>query len=155
MAEDAKFRVEKFNGQNFPLWKMQMEDYLYQKDLYLPLSGKTKKPTAMTDAEWEILDRKSLKTVWLCLATSVAFNISKETTTKGLMNTLAKLYEKPSASNKVFLMKRLFNMKMSKGGSVADHLNDFNTVTNQLSSVGVNFDDEVRALLFLSSLPEI
>ena len=33
MAEDGKFRVEKFNGQNFSLWKMQMEDYLYQKDL--------------------------------------------------------------------------------------------------------------------------
>jgi len=45
-------------------------------------------------------------------------------------------------------------MKMSKGGSVADHLNEFNTVTNELSYVGVNFDDEVRALLFLCSLPE-
>ena len=67
---------------------------------------------------------------------------------------LAKLYEKPSASNKVFLMKRLFNMKMSKGGSVANHLNELNTVTSQLSFVGVNFDDEVRALLFLCSLPE-
>ena len=43
---------------------------------------------------------------------------------------------------------------MSKGGSVADHLNEFNMVTNQLSSVGVNFDDEVRALLILFSLPE-
>ena len=51
-------------------------------------------------------------------------------------------------------MKRLFNMNMSEGGSVANHLNDFNTVTSQLSSVGVNFDDEVRALLFLCSLPE-
>jgi hypothetical protein len=73
---------------------------------------------------------------------------------KALMDALAKLYEKPSASNKVFLMKRLFNMKMSKGGSVIDHLNDFNTVTNQLSFVKVDFDDEVRALLILFSLPE-
>ena len=85
MAEDGKFRVEKFNDQNFPLWKMHMEDYLYQKDLYLPLSGKTKKPTTMTDAEWNILDRKALRTVWLCLAASVAFHISKETKTEGLM----------------------------------------------------------------------
>ena len=51
-------------------------------------------------------------------------------------------------------MKHLFNMNMLEGGSVADHLNEFNTVTNQLSSVGVNFDDEVRALLILSSFPE-
>ena len=37
---------------------------------------------------------------------------------------------------------------------LSDHLNDFNIVTNQLCSVGVNFDDEVRALLFLCSLLE-
>ena len=118
------------------------------------IERKKKKPATMTDAEWNILDRKALGTVWLCLAVSIAFNISKETTTEGLMQTLVKLYENPSASNKVFLMKRLFNMKMSEGGSIADHLNEFNTVTSQLSSVGVNFDDEVIALLFLCSLPE-
>ena len=54
----------------------------------------------------------------------------------------------------LLLMKRLFNMKMSEGGSVADHLNEFNTLTIQLSSIKVNFDDEVRALLILGSLPK-
>jgi hypothetical protein len=70
------------------------------------------------------------------------------------MDVLDKLYEKPLASNKVFLMKRLFNMNMSKGGSVADHLNDFNMVTNKLSFVKVDFDDEDGALLILFLLPE-
>ena len=51
-------------------------------------------------------------------------------------------------------MKRLFNMKMSEGGSIVNHLNEFNTLTNQLSSAKVNFDDEVRALIILCSLPE-
>jgi hypothetical protein len=45
-------------------------------------------------------------------------------------------------------------MKMSEGGSVVDHLNEFNMVTNQLSYVKVDFDDEVRDLLILCSLPE-
>jgi hypothetical protein len=84
----------------------------------------------------------------------VAFNILKEYTTKDLMDVLAKLYEKPLTSNKVFLMKRLFNMKMSEGGSVADHLNEFNMITNQLSSVKVDFDDKVRDVLILCSLLE-
>jgi hypothetical protein len=96
MAEDGKFRVEKFNGQNYQLWKMQMEDYLYQKDLFLPLGGIEKKSMAMKDEEWEVLDRKALGTIWLSLAASVAFNISKEKTTKELMDALDKLYEKPS-----------------------------------------------------------
>ena len=45
-----------------------MEDYLYQKDLYLLLGGKEKQPAAMKDEEWEVLDRKALGTIRLCLA---------------------------------------------------------------------------------------
>jgi hypothetical protein len=40
-----------------------MEDYLYQKDLFLPLGGIEKKLMAMKDEEWEILDRKALGTM--------------------------------------------------------------------------------------------
>ena len=51
MVEEGMFRVEKFNGQNYQLWKMQMEHYLYQKDLYLSLGRKTKPPADMKDEE--------------------------------------------------------------------------------------------------------
>ena len=98
--EEENFRHKKFNGQNYQLWTMQMEDYLYQKDLYLSLGEKSKQPVAMKDEEWEVLDRKALGTIRLCLASSVAFNISKEITTEGVMSALSKLYEKTSASNK-------------------------------------------------------
>jgi hypothetical protein len=92
--------------------------------------------------------------IWLSLSASMAFNISKGNIRNDLMDALDKPYEKPLASNKVFLMKRLFNMKISEGGSIADHLNEFNTVSNQLSFVKVDFDDEVKALLILCSLPK-
>jgi hypothetical protein len=152
MAEDGKFKIEKFNGQNFAFWKMQMEDLLYQKDLYQPLEKE--KPERMSEADWKILDRKALATIRLCLSSQVAFNINKETTTFGLMEALKKLYEKPSASHKVFLMKKLFQMTMGETESVADHLNEFNRIISQLTSVKLEFDDEVLALLFLCSLPE-
>ena len=95
----------------------------------------------MKDEEWEVVNRKTLGTIPMCLPSSVAFNISKEKTTESVMSALDKLYEKPSASNKVFLMKRLFNMTMSKGRSIIDHLKEFNMVTSQLSSIGVNFEE--------------
>ena len=106
---------------------MQMEDYLYQKDLWKPLEGKTKNQGTMSNAEWNLLDRKALGSIRLCLTPSMAFNITKVMTIEDLMKTLATLYEKPSASNKVFLMKYLFNMKMVEGGYIADNLNEFNT----------------------------
>ena len=52
-------------------------------------------------------------------------------------------------------MKRLFNMKMSEGGYVANHLNEFNTVTNKISFFKSDFDDAVEALIILCSFPEI
>ncbi|KAK3020197.1 hypothetical protein RJ639_047141 [Escallonia herrerae] len=77
---------------------MQVEDYLYQKDLYLPLVGE--KPDVMNANEWLILDQKVLATVRLSLTPQVAVNISKEKTTVAVMQALKKLYEKHSASNK-------------------------------------------------------
>ncbi|RVW67125.1 Retrovirus-related Pol polyprotein from transposon TNT 1-94 [Vitis vinifera] len=65
----------------------------------------------------------------------------------------ALLDRQPSANNKVHLMKKLFNLKMAENASVAQHLNEFNTITNQLSSVEIDFDDEIRALIVLASLP--
>jgi hypothetical protein len=75
MAKDGKFRVFKFNGPNYQLWKMQREDYLYQKVLFLPLGGIAKKSTTMKDEEWEVLDRNALGKIRLSLATLVVLHI--------------------------------------------------------------------------------
>lgn len=64
------------------------------------------------------------------------------------------MYEKQSAPNKVFLLKRLFHINMVEGIIIVEHLNELNTVISQLTSIGINFEDEVRALLMLSSLLE-
>jgi len=70
------------------------------------------------------------------------------------MAVLSKMYQKPSASNKIFLMKNLFTLKMADNGSIIEHLNEFNTLTSQLESVEINFDNKIRTLVLLSSLPE-
>ena len=53
--EEGKVKIEKFDGRDFNFWKMQIEDYLYQKKLYQPLSGI--KPDDMKQEEWNLLDR--------------------------------------------------------------------------------------------------
>ena len=54
-----------------------------------------KQPTTMKDKEWEVLDKKAVGTIHMCLASSVDFNISKEKTMKGVMRLLYTLYENP------------------------------------------------------------
>ena len=143
--------IKKFDGTNFAYWRMQIEDYLYGRQLHLPFLGT--KPEAMKAEKWALLDRQVLGVIRLTLSRSVAHNVVKEKTATDLMKALSSMYEKPSANNKVHLMKKLFNLKMAKNASVAQHLNEFNTITNQLSSVKIDFDDEIRALIVLASLP--
>lgn len=102
----------------------------------------------------QVLDRKSLSIIRLYLSPPNAFNISKDKTMKDLMVTLSWMYEKLSTLNKAFLMKRLFHMKMVKRGTIIEQLNEFNTATSQLKSMSMNFDEEVRTLLILFSLPK-
>ena len=119
--------------------------------MHLPFLGT--KPEAIKAEEWALLDRQVLGVIRLTLSKSVAHNVVKEKTTADLMKVLSDMYEKPLANNKVHLMKKLFNLKMVENASVAQHLNEFNTITNQLSSVEIDFDDEIRALIILASLP--
>ncbi|MCO5555901.1 hypothetical protein L7F22_009445 [Adiantum nelumboides] len=58
-----------------------------------------------------------------------------------------------SASNKVFLMKKLMRLSMKEGSSVSSHLNEFNALYLQLTSKGLNFNDEMKAIFLLCSLP--
>ena len=130
---------------------MQIEDYLYRKKLHLPLLGT--KPKAIKVEKWALLNRQVLGVIRLTLSRSVAHNVVKEKTTADLMKALSSMYEKPLVNNKVHLMKKLFNLKIVENASVAQHLNEFYTITNQLSSVEIDFDDEIRALIVLASLP--
>ena len=109
--------IEKFNGIDFAYWWMQIEDYLYGRKLYLPLLGT--KPEAMKAEEWALLDRQVLGVIRLTLSRFVAHKVVKEKTTADLMKALSGMYEKPSANNKVHLMKKLFNLKMAENASVA------------------------------------
>ena len=149
MAEEAgkAFGIEKFDGTNSAYWRMQIEDYVYGRKLHLPLLGT--KHESMKAEEWAILDRQVLGVIRLTLSRSVAHNVVKEKITTDLMKALSDMYEKLSANNKVHLMKKLFNLKMTENASVAQHLNEFNTIT----SVEIDFDDEIRALIVLASLP--
>ena len=143
--------IEKFDGTDFAYWRMQTEDYLYGKKLHLPLLGT--KPETMKDEDWNLFDKQVLGVIRLTLPRSVANNVVKEKSTVNLMKALSSMYEKPSANNKVYLMKKLFNLKKAESTLIAQHLNEFNTITNQLSMMEIEFDNEVHALIPLASLP--
>ena len=110
------------------------------------------KPTSMSDEDWKKLDQKAKSTIWLCVSDSVLLNVSGESTAKTLWDKLGNLYQSKSLVNKFFLQKKLYNLRMKDGDSVTEHLNAFNIVVSQLSSVDIKISNEDKCINLLCSL---
>eukprot|EP00253_Pinus_taeda_P004235 PITA_04235 len=133
MASSGKIEIQKFNGQSFELWKLKMEDLLVDKDQWIAVDPGTK-PMRVSDEEWKKLDRKAKSTIRLCVSYSVLLNVLGEATAKALWDKLGTLYQSKSLANKLFLRKKLYNLRMKDGDSVTEHLNPFNTMFDEIVS---------------------
>ena len=86
---------------------------------------------------------------------NVLNHIIEETHARTLWQKVEELYARKEGTNKMFLIKKLICLRYKEGTPIADHVNEFQGIINQLSSMGITFEDEVRALLLLGSLPTL
>uniref|UniRef100_A0A2N9J1S8 Integrase catalytic domain-containing protein n=1 Tax=Fagus sylvatica TaxID=28930 RepID=A0A2N9J1S8_FAGSY len=131
-----------------------MEDVLYCKDLHDPIEGDSAKPSSMPDKEWAKMHRKTIGCIRQCIEVSVFHHVSQETKADTLWKKLESLYERKTAQNKAFAIRKLAHLKLKEGRSVAEHLSEFQDLVNQLTRMNLVVDDELQALLLLSSLPD-
>uniref|UniRef100_A0A2N9J8U9 Integrase catalytic domain-containing protein n=1 Tax=Fagus sylvatica TaxID=28930 RepID=A0A2N9J8U9_FAGSY len=129
-----------------------MEDVLYCKDLHDPIEGDSAKPSSMPDKEWAKMHRKTIGCIRQCIEVSVFHHVSQETKADTLWKKLESLYERKTAQNKAFAIRKLAHLKLKEGRSVAEHLSEFQDLVNQLTRMNLVVDDELQALLLLSSL---
>ena len=85
---------------------------------------------------------------------SVFHHVASCESAKALWDKLVSLYESRSATSKDFLVRKLVQLRLDEEKSIAEHLNEFQDVINQWANMKVNFDDELQALLLMSSLSE-
>ena len=79
-----KMGVEKFNGSNFELWKLKMEDMLEDCNLW-EVASLPVRPATMSQVDWDLKDQKAKDLITLYLANSVLLNVLDEKTTNSLL----------------------------------------------------------------------
>ena len=154
MASTSKTRIKirKFDDKHFTLWKEMMQDVLIIRRQVEEIH-RNEKPASMTIEEWKLIDEIARSTICMHLAENLYFRMAKETTMFKLWEKLQAVYKKQSSSSKLILIRTLSNMKMRETDHVTSHINTFSRVLSELSSQGINFEEEVKALTLLSSLP--
>ena len=153
--QSSKFEVEKFSGKNnFELQKLKIHDLLMQQGVVKALLGKTKQFASITDDDWDEMDARELSVIRLCLANDVVFNIVSQKTIVSLWTKLESLYMMKSLTRRIYLKRKLYSLRMKERTKIANHLNTFNTLTVQLTSMEDKFKDEDKAITLLCSLPK-
>ena len=110
---------------NYSLWKSMMEDLLNCKDLYDPIEGDNDKSSDMSDADWKKLKKKTLGVIHQWVDISLYNHVAKATDPHTLWKNLENMYKTKNAQAKIFLMRKLMNLKLKEGQSIVEHLNDF------------------------------
>ena len=71
--------IEKFNGTNFELWKLKVEDLLVDQDLWSVV--RSIKPSGRKPEDWELMDQKTRGLIRLSVVDLVLLNFHEEKTT--------------------------------------------------------------------------
>ena len=105
--------------------KSMMEDLLNCKDLYDPIERDNAKSSDISYADWKKLKKKTLSVIHQWVDISLYNHVAKETNPHTLWKNLENMYETKNTQANIFLMRKLMNLKLEKGQSIVEHLNDF------------------------------
>ena len=94
----------------------------------------------------------SERTIRLSLTLEIKYSVLNEKSPSDLWAKLEKIYMSNSLTNRLYLKKQLYGLKMSEGSDVGDHINQFNKCITQLLSLEVEIEADDQAIILLSSL---
>ena len=117
------------------------------------LKGEEARPKDISDLEWNKINKKAIAYIRQWINTSSHHHVSNETNAYNLWKKLESVFEQKTTRNKIFLLKKLVNMKLKEGTLITNHMNAFQSIVNQLATMKMVMDDEMQASLLLCSLP--
>ena len=76
--------------------------------------------------DWEELEEIPFSTIKMCLADQVLSEVCVETTVEGFWMRLENTYMDKNMTNKLWLKKQLYSLRMPEGGDLVAHIQKFN-----------------------------
>lgn len=144
----------KLNETNYYLWKTRMEDYLYCNDLYQPLLGDNGKPFDMTDEKWSNMHKDTVDNIRKWIGKSMLQHFVNDTKADVLWKKIENIYERKIGISKYTCLKKIRRLRYKDGTNMIEYLATFQGLINEASTLKLNLEDEMQALLLLNSLPD-
>lgn len=155
--------MKKFNGKNsFGLWQGDVKDLLVREDLLEALDDQPLRFDAIKALKGEersaaksrkAMDVQAKWIIFNCLADNVYRRGMHIETEKSVWERLESMYIDRSLRNRLSLKMQLYRLRMKEGTRIMDHIHEFYRIVFELEFIGVEINDEDKAILLINSLP--
>jgi len=143
-----------FDGtNNFELWRCEVLDALNAQNLEEAVELQ-ERLEEMEENIWKKMNRTAYGVIRSCLSQDLKYNVMNEISAKKIWETLVSKYLTKSVKNRLHLKRWLYRFQLKRGVSVSDHINTYTKRLADLANVDVLIDEEGKALILLSFLPD-
>ena len=151
--DDSLGGMFKLTGSNYSVWKSKMRDMLVVKDLWLHVQIGYKRPDKIDATIWEVMHRRTTEYIQCFIDMSLDNNFNEESKAHELSEKMDIMFQNKNVANQVSVFRKLVRLRYQDGSSMAEHMNAFQGLIHQATSLEVPLADEVLALFLLGSLP--
>ena len=149
MAESKIISITKLDNTNYQSWKFKVRMLLIRENTWKCIDEERPEEP---DDEWVSRDEKAQTTLSLSVCDDQIVHICKCESAREMWEELQKVHERANLSNKLYLMRKLYQTKLSP----SQDMNDYTALemVERLRGIGEDIPDFHVAALLLSGLPE-
>lgn len=147
-------RISKFDGQNFHLWKFQLNCAVKTSDFYDVATGATPKPEQGKARKKWIRDNAAA--MFIIMSSMEIFQISLVENcqlSEEIISKLDSTYMQASEINKMIAHKKFYSYKICSTDSISQHIAEVESLARWIKDADKAVSDAVVITKILSSLP--
>jgi hypothetical protein len=155
LVQKSLHQVSPLTATNFTTWKYRLQLILRDRRLWKYVDGSAPAPAEGKQlAEWEDKDQQAHAQIALTVSDSALGHIRNARSAREAWTKICSVFEQKGLAAKVFLRRKLVNLKLEEGQSMLDHINTVRELSDQLNAIGAPVVDGDLAITLLCSLPE-
>lgn len=164
IADEEKFRVALFDGNNFNNWKFRLQTVLDEHGLLIYINrsfdeifnglDSTKADDASKILEHTKNDKKCKSLIVRRIADSHLEYIKEKTTSREIINALESTFERKSIASQLYLRRRILTLKCAENEDLEKHFMLFDGLVRELKTTGATLEPLDVVCHLLMTLPD-
>lgn len=150
-VDNVKFSFSRLNNDNYQNWKFRTKMLLIKEGLWSVVEDEL--PEQPMTHEWKQKDGRARATISLSIDDNQIVHVYKCRWAKEMWTELQKVHERSNLSNKLYLLRKLYQSKL-ENKTMSDYIKEVLELVERLSGVGEVIKDFHVAALLLGGLPD-